>query len=65
MMESISFIQIFLLLYKIKLYIYDISIVLLEDGIEPIYGVTMYDRTNDEKEKSILKGYKDKYLSLI
>lgn len=48
-----------------KLYIYDVAIILLEDGIETIYGVTMYDRTKDEKEKSVLKGYKDKYLSLF
>lgn len=48
-----------------KQYTYDVTIILLEDGIESIYGVTMYDRTKDEKEKSILKGYKDKFLSLF
>lgn len=48
-----------------KLFTYDITIVLLEDGIEPIYSVTMYDRTNEEKEISILKEFKDKYLSLF
>ena len=48
-----------------NLYIYDISIILLQDGIETIYGVTMYDRTKDENEKNVLKGYKEKYLSLL
>ncbi|WP_419961457.1 EAL domain-containing protein [Psychrobacillus sp. BM2] len=48
-----------------KQYTYDVTIILLEDGIESIYGVTMYDRTKDEKEKSILKGYKDKFFSLF
>jgi len=48
-----------------NLYIYDISIILLQDGIETIYGVTMYDRTKNENEKNVLKGYKEKYLSLL
>ncbi|MEK3978268.1 EAL domain-containing protein [Psychrobacillus sp. FSL K6-2836] len=48
-----------------KQYTYDVTIILIEDGIETIYGVTMYDRTKDENEKSILKGYKEKYLSLF
>ena len=47
------------------LYKYDVTVSLLEDGVEPIYGVTLYDRTKNEKEKRILKGYKDKYLSLF
>lgn len=46
-------------------YKYDVAIMLLENGIEMVYGVTMYDRTKDEIEKSILKRYKDKYLSLF
>ena len=48
-----------------NLYKYDVTIILLEDGMEPIYGVTMYDRTKDEEEKDILIVYKDKYLSLF
>lgn len=32
-------------------YKYDVAIMLLENGIEMVYGVTMYDRTKDELEK--------------
>lgn len=46
-------------------YKYDVAVMLLENGIEMVYGVTMYDRTKDEIERSILKRYKDKYLSLF
>ncbi|MFJ7825133.1 EAL domain-containing protein [Psychrobacillus sp. NPDC096623] len=48
-----------------QLYIYHVSISLLEDGIERVYGVTLYNNTKSELEKSRLKEYKDKYLSLF
>ena len=48
-----------------QLFIYDVSIVLLGDGVEKTYGVTLYDKTNDALEKKLLEEYKDKYLSLF
>lgn len=50
---------------KEQLYTYDVFTILLEDGLEKIYGVTLNNQSKTEQENKILKEYKDKYLSLF
>lgn len=48
-----------------ELYVFDISIVLIEEGYNKVYGITMNNKTEEETEKRVLTEVKEKYLSLV
>ncbi|QFF98295.1 phosphodiesterase [Psychrobacillus glaciei] len=51
--------------FQDSLYIFDISIVSLQDVASNVFGLTMINKTENEKEKIALTKIKEKYYSLV
>ncbi|WP_391208240.1 EAL domain-containing protein [Psychrobacillus sp. L4] len=55
----------FPLTFQDSLYIFDISILSLQDDASKVFGITMINKTESEKEKNALTKIKEKYYSLV
>ncbi|MFF2752302.1 EAL domain-containing protein [Psychrobacillus sp. NPDC058041] len=53
------------IIYQDSLHIFDISIVSFQDKANEVFGITMNNRTENEKEKLALTNIKEKYYSLV